>query len=132
MVVIANDYLIEAWRKRTWSEREATRFVYTITCTENGKVYVGITREPMDRARNHRSQLRCGTHQNKNLQIDYQKYGGDSFVFEIVQKTTSIRAIRDKVEEKNIRKYKSYDPKYGYNDCPYSKMMREISSIYNK
>ena len=129
MEAVANDYLIEAWGKRSWQEKASAEFIYTITCAENNKVYVGSTREPKSRFMCHRSKLRSGTHENKNMQEDYRKYGEGSFVFKIIQKSTS---ISEKAEANNIRKYRSYDPKYGYNDCSHSRMLRGIPSINNR
>lgn len=55
--------------------------VYVITCTANGRSYVGSTIDFSQRHRKHISRLRRGNHESVKLQNAYNKYGEDSFVF---------------------------------------------------
>jgi hypothetical protein len=46
-------------------------FIYLITNTRTGKVYVGKTKNTGNRWAVHRSELRLGKHSNPDLQLDY-------------------------------------------------------------
>lgn len=62
--------------------------VYRITCLVNGYVYIGSTLSQKgfkDRLKCHRTQLNQGKHHSSLLQADWDKYGKDSFVFEIIE-----------------------------------------------
>ena len=59
--------------------------IYKITCLINNWVYVGVTVNMYQRKHTHKSALKKGNHGNKQLQNDYNKYGENSFVFEIVE-----------------------------------------------
>ena len=54
-------------------------FVYALLCTQNGLVYVGSTFDLKRRMRNHRCEIRRGTHPAKALVADWQRYGEASF-----------------------------------------------------
>lgn len=57
--------------------------VYTITCTANGRTYVGQAVNIRKRWSFHRWQLNKGTHDNSHLQRSWVKYGADAFVFAV-------------------------------------------------
>lgn len=59
--------------------------VYKITCTKNGKMYIGQSCSYPRRWNNHKSALRTKTHRNGALQADYDRYGMDAFEFEVLQ-----------------------------------------------
>jgi len=59
--------------------------VYRITCTANGKFYIGSTVNKKQRWYRHRRQLRAGTHPNRNMLASWVKYGEASFVFEVLE-----------------------------------------------
>lgn len=50
-------------------------YVYRIVNTENEKRYIGSTKRPNVRKREHFSQLRDGLHHCAQLQLAYNKYG---------------------------------------------------------
>ena len=58
---------------------------YKITCHENDKNYYGSTNKFGRRKSQHLHYLRNGIHINKHLQNAYNKYGEDSFTFEIIE-----------------------------------------------
>lgn len=60
------------------------RCVYCIRCVLNNSVYVGQTCNMSRRLREHVRSLSLGEHRNKRLQADYDKFGADSFVLEII------------------------------------------------
>lgn len=59
--------------------------VYKITCTANGKVYVGSAIDVKSRIRNHKSSLNCDRHHNSHLANAWRKYGAETFLFEIIE-----------------------------------------------
>lgn len=61
-----------------------TAGVYSITCTANGWVYIGESATVQQRWTTHRSWLRNGTHNVAPLQADYNLYGVDAFIYEMV------------------------------------------------
>lgn len=61
-------------------------YIYKITNTVNDKKYVGATIGKINRRWNiHRSQLRNKKHGNRYLQRSWDKYGEQSFVFEVLE-----------------------------------------------
>jgi group I intron endonuclease len=63
---------------------EVTSGVYTITCTANGRRYVGSSSNIRNRWKAHRSWLRNGIHANYRLQFDWAEYGEEVFEFAVV------------------------------------------------
>lgn len=59
--------------------------VYKITNTANGKVYVGSSKDIKKRWHQHKSKLNENQHGNTYLQNVWNKYGGQSFKFEIIE-----------------------------------------------
>lgn len=60
--------------------------IYRITNAANGRIYIGSTMQSFRiRWDAHRYMLSKGTHSNKGLQADWQQYGEQAFVFEIVE-----------------------------------------------
>lgn len=58
--------------------------VYKISCLPNGRTYVGSSANVGFRWKRHLTQLRNGNHHNIHLQRAWDKYGEESFVFEVV------------------------------------------------
>jgi len=58
--------------------------IYQIVNLVNGKRYIGSAIDFRARKRNHISQLRRGKHNNKHLESSWNKYGFESFIFEII------------------------------------------------
>jgi len=59
--------------------------IYKITNIVNNKVYIGSSSRLHQRFIKHKNDLDGGRHTNKHLQSSYDKYGRDSFVFEIIE-----------------------------------------------
>lgn len=59
--------------------------IYKITCKANNKKYIGKATDLELRKQQHFSKLRIGNHPNMKLQDDFNKYGIDNFVFEILE-----------------------------------------------
>ena len=60
-------------------------FIYTILNKNNGKIYVGQTSQGRYRFSQHKSNLRANTHPNPHLQASWNKYGEDSFEFNVLE-----------------------------------------------
>jgi len=58
--------------------------IYKIENKVNGKLYIGGSTNLKRRHSDHFSYLRRNSHDNSNLQIDYNKYGKDNFIFSII------------------------------------------------
>ena len=88
-------------------------FIYVVTNTVNGKVYVGKTVKPFDaRWKNHKEQARCKSSFYFHNAI--RKHGADAFTFEIVDMAFSEDALNEK-ECERIRRESSAEKAFGYN-----------------
>lgn len=61
--------------------------VYKISCLQEDRVYIGSSTNIATRWKNHRNTLNRQAHKNVSLQLDWDAYGPDSFVFEILEVT---------------------------------------------
>lgn len=59
--------------------------LYQIVCTLNNKIYIGQTKNFGRRFGEHRSALARGKHRNPDLQADYNKYGYDTFEYNVIE-----------------------------------------------
>lgn len=87
--------------------------IYKITNTKNGKVYIGQSVDIDKRFREHKKMLRDNNHINYLLQDDWNVYGEDAFVFEVLEKCRSI--YLNEIEKHTIKEYESTDKEKGYN-----------------
>lgn len=93
-------------------------FVYTITNTVTGKVYVGQTvRSPSKRWAQHLCAMRKGTLNNPYLLSAFKKYGESCFQFNIVCALKSSANVDDlnNMELFYIDWFNSLDRAFGYN-----------------
>lgn len=83
-----------------------TAGIYQITCTANGKIYIGSSVNIKSRISGHKSKLNKGCHDNKYLQNAWNKYGESSFIFEIINtiEEATIEIVR-KVEQAILDSY---------------------------
>lgn len=88
--------------------------VYTITNLIDGKVYVGKARNIRVRWNAHKRELNLGIHINKHLQYAWNKYGKESFKFDIIYNPINDEDML-KYEEMCIEKLQTMDRKHGYN-----------------
>lgn len=88
--------------------------IYKIITKHNGLIYIGQTvQKPRCRWRGHLSHLKCQTHNNVLLQRNYDKYGEDDFVFEVIE-TCEMEKL-DEREQYWINFYDSTNHTKGYN-----------------
>lgn len=95
---------------------DCKEYVYVLTHLATNKKYVGRTTDPERRCMEHLNALVHGKHYNKNMQADYNKYGGD-YQFEVVcveTKKHTDEFLQDEIVL--MRKLRTYDERYGYND----------------
>ncbi len=87
--------------------------IYQITNKENGKIYVGQSKDVGNRWRLHLKQLKEGIHHNSKLQLDYNKYGYNNFTFEILE--ICKESELNEMESHYINNLQSFDKNIGYN-----------------
>lgn len=80
--------------------------VYRITCTGNSQIYIGSSVNIKERWQQHLALLRRNRHSSTYLQNSYNKYGEDSFKFEVLVRLIEFNeeVLRD-LEWYYIKKY---------------------------
>lgn len=86
--------------------------IYRIINTENGKMYIGQSKDINHRKACHKYDLENGRHKNKDMQNDYN-INKDVFVFELICECR--KEYLDELEMYFINKYQTYNSLYGYN-----------------
>lgn len=71
--------------KRAYQEQEKPAGVFQIKNTVNGKVLLGSSMNLNGPLNSHRFMLTIGSHRNRVLQQEWNQYGPDAFVFEILE-----------------------------------------------
>lgn len=89
-------------------------YIYCISCETNNKIYIGsTTRSPSKRKSEHFYKLRKGIHPNKHLQNSWDKYGNDSFSFEVIEECKKEECFNR--EKHYVEKTKCYKKDLGFN-----------------
>lgn len=88
--------------------------IYKITNLVNNKVYIGQSRNLQSRITRHKYRLKNNEHINKHLQNSYNKYGNDSFKYEIIEYCEE--NILNERECHWILHFNSHNRLYGYNN----------------
>lgn len=112
--------------------------IYTITNVLDGKMYVGLALDVSTRLRKHREYLKRGNHANIRLQRAWNKYGENSFRFELLEEW--VETMLFCMEHYWATLLNTHDENYGYNIKPtnpygYSRLSEETKkkiSISNK
>lgn len=86
--------------------------IYQIVNKTNNKRYIGLTTNIRERQRSHFSLLNNNNHYNKYLQRSFNKYGSNSFEFNIIEKNLFSEELPNR-EVYWIAYYNSYEK--GYN-----------------
>ena len=90
--------------------------IYTITNKIDGKIYVGYSNNIARRMSGHRQSLIKNTHKNEYLQNSVNKYGIDSFMFEVLEYCDE--PFLPSLENYWCKMLSTHDRKYGYNIRP--------------
>ena len=93
--------------------------IYKITCTANGKFYIGSSVNLKRRHYKHFHQLRTNTHPNKHMQSAYNKYGSETFIFEIIEVLSEAIEHKDTliIEQRYLDELNPCDKNVGFNMC---------------
>lgn len=70
---------------REYKERKKQAGVFQIRNTANGKALLGSSLNLDGPLNSHQFMLTIGSHRNKALQEDWNRYGKDKFVFEVLE-----------------------------------------------
>jgi group I intron endonuclease len=90
--------------------------VYQIKNLVNGKIYVGSAVNIKERWATHKKLLRHQKHHSRYLQRAWNKYGEDSFSFEILEECPVEKLIQS--EQVWMDLFRSYVELFGYNISP--------------
>ena len=90
--------------------------IYKIINNVNGKIYIGSSEDIERIWYHHKNCLNKGTHINKHLQAAWNKYGENSFSFEVVEKCNPEDNLE--IEQKYVDMY--WDEKSLYNIARYA------------
>jgi len=93
-----------------------TSGIYKITCTANGKIYIGSSINLHKRWNEHQRHLLNNHHHSPLLQRAYNKYGKEKFILEIIELVMPWSLI-DR-ENYWLETLKPYDNKIGFNISP--------------
>jgi group I intron endonuclease len=88
-----------------FTDNECNCMVYSIKNKVTGKVYIGASIRGRERLSDHRAFLRHGHHNNWYLQDDWNRYGENNFVFDILERLCAVKSEIEKLEFKYIKKY---------------------------
>jgi len=70
--------------KREYKERKKPAGVFQVKNTANGKVLLGSSLNLEGPLNSHKFMLSIGRHRNEALQKEWNEYGSDKFVFEVL------------------------------------------------
>lgn len=70
--------------KRECKENRPPAGVYVVENRENGKVFIGSSRNLPAILNRHRAELRTGGHRNQALLADWRQFGEAAFVFRVL------------------------------------------------
>lgn len=101
--------------------------IYKIKCMKNRKVYIGQSVNMSKRLIEHIRELDKGAHSNRKMQSSYDKYGRDSFYFEILE-VVEDRGDLTKREKYWASEFNAFDNEMGFNLCP----IVSCESLYKK
>lgn len=102
--------------------------IYKITNTITSRIYVGGSKNIISRFRCHKSYITGGNPCNKLMVKDYELYGIDKFVLEIIEECAT-----DKIEERETYYHNLYKLKYPelmYNKRSVASTIRHTDKFY--
>lgn len=94
------------------TSKHTTFCIYRIVNFRNGKIYIGQTNDPRARKTRHFNDLKRQLHYNSHLQQSYNKWGADSFFFEVLESDIE----KEHINEREIYWVAYFDSyRKGYN-----------------
>jgi hypothetical protein len=107
--------------KKKYQQGHRQMGVYQIRNLANEKVLVGTASDLPGIINRHKFALRMGSHQNRQLQADWNEFGEDGFAFEVLDELApregaghDYRADLEFLEDMWLEKLQPYDER-GYN-----------------
>jgi predicted DNA-binding protein YlxM (UPF0122 family) len=64
--------------------------VYSIRCIQENKIYIGSSRDIENRWKHHKWALNASRHHNSELQLAWDAYGDESFIFSVLEETSML------------------------------------------
>lgn len=77
-------------------EQEIKSGIYKIVNLTNKKIYIGSAKNLIKRWKRHLTDLKNKTHHNIHLQRAWEKYGSDSFIFEIIEYVPDVTKLYER------------------------------------
>lgn len=121
--------------KRAYKENPPPAGIYQITNTANGKIFMGRGMNVRGILNSQHAQLKFGSHQNRAMQEDWNRYGDEKFSFEIVDQLSStnkspqeMREDLAALEELWLEKLQPYGER-GYHKLPMKKLQNPGDKI---
>lgn len=91
--------------KNEYKRKKLPMGVFQIKNTKNEKVLIDFSVDMISKWNRHLTELKFGSHRNKALQLDWNKYGADYFNFEVLSELEdSENEINDYQEDLKVLK----------------------------
>ena len=110
--------------KRAYKDNPPPAGIFQITNTANGMIFLGKGINVRGILNSHQAQLQFGSHRNRDLQQDYNRFGAEKFIFEVVDPLdpsdkTPLQLQEDlaTLEELWLEKLQPYGER-GYHEFP--------------
>lgn len=71
--------------KQQYKEMKTPMGVFMVRNNENGKAYIGVSKDTTNIINRFRFQLKLGSHMVREMQKDWKEYGESSFSFEVLE-----------------------------------------------
>lgn len=91
--------------------------IYKIENKQNGKVYIGSSKDIHNRWKQHTRELNKNEHHSSHLQHAWLKYGEENFEFAIIEIIEDVNNLIDR-EQYYLDLTKCYNRNHGYNISP--------------
>lgn len=91
---------------------ELREYIYCIECMANGRKYIGRSKNVDSRVADHFARLKRGAHHVPLFQEDFNKYGEDAFMAQILETYSDSRGTHERDWQLLL---KTYDAEHGYN-----------------
>lgn len=88
--------------------------IYKIECIANDKCYVGRTNNIQKRFNSHKSMLRNGVHPCKPMQADFNDFGEEYFIFEVLDHCDDYMESFE-LERKWMVELRTFERDHGYS-----------------